>query len=110
MGLRKFFSKNDDRRQFPRYNVVRAGNLYVDNRPIPCLVLDISKNGVRISTEVYHGLTGEFTFDFMDDGNIIKGEAEVVYGMTSFDSEVYGCKLLSITPRNYIDKYEKRDI
>lgn len=98
----------DERRQFPRYNVVRPGNIYVENRPIPCLIIDISKNGVRISTDVYHGLTGVFGFDFMDDGNVIKGEAEVVYGMTSYDSEVYGCKLISIEPEAYLQKYERR--
>ena len=107
-GLKSFFGSNDERRQYPRFNVVRPGNIYVDNRPIPGLVIDISKNGVRISTEVYHGLTGVFNFDFMDNGEVIKGEAEVVYGMTSYDSEVYGCKLLSIVPSDYIDKYQRR--
>lgn len=106
-GFRKQY-EDDERRRFPRHNVVRPGNIYVDNRPIPCLIVDISKNGIRISTEVYHGLTGVFGFDFMEDGNIIRGEAEVVYGMTSYDSEVYGCKLLSITPADYLQKYERR--
>lgn len=107
-GLKNFFDSADDRRQYPRFNVVRPCNIYVDNRPIPGLVIDISKNGVRISTELYHGLTGVFKFDFMESGDIIKGEAEVVYGMTSYDSEVYGCKLLSIVPSGYIDKYSRR--
>lgn len=107
IGFKKFYDAKDERRQFPRYNVVRPGNIYVENRPISCLIIDISRNGVRISTELYHGLTGVFSFDFMQDGNVIKGEAEVVYGMTSYDSEVYGCKLLSIVPSNYIDKYER---
>ena len=43
----------------------------------------------------------------MEDGEVIRGEAEVVYGMTSYDSEVYGCKLISITPSSYIGKYER---
>ena len=107
IGFKKVYDAKDERRQFPRYNVVRPGNIYVENRPISCLIIDISRNGVRISTELYHGLTGIFSFDFMQDGNVIKGEAEVVYGMTSYDSEVYGCKLLSIVPSNYIDKYER---
>ena len=107
LGLKKLLNFGDERRQFPRYNVVRPGNLYVDNRPISCLIIDISRNGVRISTDLYHGLTGIFPFDFMEDGEVIRGEAEVVYGMTSYDSEVYGCKLISITPSSYIGKYER---
>lgn len=97
-----------EKRQFPRHSVVRPGNIYVENRPVPCLIIDISQNGVRISTEVYHGLTGIFTFDFMDKGEVIKGEAEVVYGMTSYDSEVYGCKLVSVVPSDYLEKYVRR--
>ena len=108
VGLKKLFNSGDERRQFPRYNVVRPGNIYVENIPIQCLIIDISRNGIRISTELYHGLTGIFPFDFMDDGEVIKGEAEVVYGMTSYDSEVYGCKLMSITPSDYENKYERR--
>ncbi|MCR4807152.1 MAG: PilZ domain-containing protein [Lachnospiraceae bacterium] len=108
-NLKTLFGSGEERRRYPRYNVVGPGNIYVDNRPLSCLVIDISKGGVRLSTELAHGLTGVVPFDFMDNGEVIKGEAEIVYGMTSYDSEVYGCKLISITPEDYIEKkYERK--
>ena len=107
-GFKKLYDDSgEDRRQYPRYNVVKPGFIYVDNKPVQCLIIDISKKGIRISTSAIHGLTGEFSFDFEEDGAVIRGDAEVVYGMTSFDSEVYGCKLLKIVPSDYIKRYER---
>ncbi len=104
------FSKKtrpEDRRRYPRFDVLKPGKIYVGDRSIPCLVVDISKEGIRVSTKLHLDIMGRFMFQFKDDDNIIRGEAEVVFGMPSYESEVYGCRLVSIIPYNYVKKYEK---
>ncbi len=83
-----------ERRQSPRYNVLRRARIVLPGGhcTLACVLLDMSKNGARISTDEWLTMPDAFELR-LDDGN--KRFAEVRYR----DLKVAGIRFTDVLPK-----------
>lgn len=83
-----------ERRQSPRYNVLRRARIVLPGGhcTLACVLLDMSKNGARISTDEWLTMPDAFELR-LDDGN--KRFAEVRHR----DLKVAGIRFTDVLPK-----------